>query len=396
MYTRILDKKIIYLDFDEIVCNNIIWGFLQINVDIARGKNKVKMHDGNDDDISNAMKMIKDYDVVVTQDFSCVVAEACNKLDKIYVSWVYDCPQRALYTKEALYDTNYVFMFDRKGVERLKQFGLKNIFFEPLAANVSQAAAVNISEEDEQRYKCDISFVGSTYFKSGIEEIIKASPYNILVEYDKAINNCFMKWNDRIGIYGSFKDEAIDYFYSKLDKNNLEKYDMGKRYLVETLFGARHLTYLERVAVINKCAEKHNIRLYTRDENVAGINAKICPPVNSENDIYKVFFLSKINLNITYRGIETGIPQRIYDIMSVGGFCLSNYQKEIPMLFKEGKDIVLFYDDYDLRNKLEYYLTHDRERVEIGINGYRTVCRLYDIGRAVSEILSVLETVINK
>ncbi len=51
---------------------------------------------------------------------------------------------------------------------------------------------------------------------------------------------------------------------------------------------------------------------------------------------FKVFYSSKININMTLRSIESGVPLRIIDIMSIGGFVMSNNQEEIPELFEEG------------------------------------------------------------
>lgn len=57
----------------------------------------------------------------------------------------------------------------------------------------------------------------------------------------------------------------------------------------------------------------------------------------------KIFYLSKINLNITLPSIESGIPQRVLDIMGSGGFVLTNYQPEIEEVFEIGKDIEVFH-----------------------------------------------------
>ena len=38
---------------------------------------------------------------------------------------------------------------------------------------------------------------------------------------------------------------------------------------------------------------------------------------------------SKINLNPTAKGIRSGIPLRIFDILSCSGFLLTNYQSEL-------------------------------------------------------------------
>ena len=87
----------------------------------------------------------------------------------------------------------------------------------------------------------------------------------------------------------------------------------------------------------------------------------------------KVFYLSRINLNITSRSIESGIPLRIWDILAVGGFCLTNYQPELEDYFEIGKDLEVYHDLKELEEKIAYYLEHEDERLRIAVNGYKKV-----------------------
>ena len=64
---------------------------------------------------------------------------------------------------------------------------------------------------------------------------------------------------------------------------------------------------------------------------------------------------------------------RNFDVLSVGGFCISNYQRGIEELFDIGTDLVV-YDDYeDLVYKTEYYLKQEDERLQIAENGRKKV-----------------------
>lgn len=104
-------------------------------------------------------------------------------------------------------------------------------------------------------------------------------------------------------------------------------------------------------------------------------------------EVPKIYYLSKINLNITMRSIETGIPQRVFDIMGVGGFVLSNYQEELEELFVPDREIVLFRDVPELLKKAEYYLNHEEERIRIAINGYKKVREYYNTQTALGSML---------
>ena len=91
----------------------------------------------------------------------------------------------------------------------------------------------------------------------------------------------------------------------------------------------------------------------------------------------QVYNRSKINLNLTLKTIKTGIPLRVWDILGAGGFCLTNYQAELPLYFENGKDLVYFESRDDLLKKVEYYLAHDEERMEIARNGQKKVRKLH-------------------
>ena len=83
-----------------------------------------------------------------------------------------------------------------------------------------------------------------------------------------------------------------------------------------------------------------------------------------------IFHNSKINLNITLRSIESGIPLRAMDIMANEGFLLTNYQGDFLLEnFIPDEDFVYFEDEKDLLHKIDYYLVHDEKRISIAQNG---------------------------
>ena len=137
-------------------------------------------------------------------------------------------------------------------------------------------------------------------------------------------------------------------------------------------------------------AERYDIHLYTRSDEIVPEGIRRFPEVSQMTGGFKIFYSSKINLNITMRSIESGVPLRVFDIMSVGGFVLSNYQEEIPELFEEGKEIVTFRTPEELVDKADYYLKHEKERMRIGLNGYQKVKKCYTYEQQLNKIISIL------
>lgn len=382
--------KFLYVDSVQIVLNNILWGMLEVGLDVERASVKVDIFNSSEDVILKIIDELKDYDMAVSQNFIPDLAEACHRVNKKYISWVYDSPQVALFNKVVYYETNYIFMFDEAGANMLNKKGIK-VYYLPLAANIYQAGLVDITDEDIVNYGSDVSFVGSLYTKNYLDGFVDAIPLEFKNEIDGYISDRLCIFQERKEYIQGFSDELINYIYEGMNKNGLDSSVIDKNLLVETLIGTPLLAHKERVTILNELAARYNTRLYTNEKNTYEIKANVFPGVDYEKDVYKVYFSSKINLNITWRGIVSGVPQRIFDIMAVGGFALSSYQSEIPKLFEIGKEIEVFHDIKELHEKIEYYLSHERERLQICLNGHNKVRELYNYRNA---ILKILETVV--
>ncbi|MBQ5483858.1 MAG: glycosyltransferase family 1 protein, partial [Lachnospiraceae bacterium] len=97
---------------------------------------------------------------------------------------------------------------------------------------------------------------------------------------------------------------------------------------------------------------------------------------------------SKININTTSKIIRTGLPLRIFDILSCGGFCLSNYQDEIPEHFVPGEDLVVYSSMDEMIALCEYYLSHEGERADIARSGYEKVKANYTYVHQLDRLMS--------
>ncbi len=189
---------------------------------------------------------------------------------------------------------------------------------------------------------------------------------------DYVISENYGKWDKEYGLLNSISD--ID--FSEL----LSIGDLGKKipskmdpniFLGARLF-SRKLAFLERITIA-KILSKYDFRLYTGSSGISLGNVNLLPKLDYTNELPKAYHLSKINLNITLHSITSGVPLRVYDIMGVGGFMLTNYQPEIDELFTVGKDIEVYHTIEELEEKVIYYLSHDDIRLKIALNGYRTV-----------------------
>jgi len=100
-----------------------------------------------------------------------------------------------------------------------------------------------------------------------------------------------------------------------------------------------------------------------------------------------IFKYSKINLSLTSKAIRTGLPLRIFDILSCGGFLVSNYQEEIPELFTPGEDLMMYGSYEELEEICRYFLTHEQERLEIAECGYNHLKNNYTYEKQIEKLL---------
>lgn len=111
-----------------------------------------------------------------------------------------------------------------------------------------------------------------------------------------------------------------------------------------------------------------------------------------QEDIPALYSSSKINLNCTLQACVDWdvITLRTFEVLSCGGFLISD---RVPSAVKFLSDYVVFTDGGDdLKNKIEYYLTHENERQEMANAGQAYVMKHATIDARAIEIVNYLGT----
>lgn len=328
---------------------------------------------------------------VMTYDFIEVAAQACLEMDVPYISWIYDAPQKELYTHFALYPCNYVFEFDRKQKDRLQKIGIKNSFYMPLGvhANMIQMILNLYHEKKKEQYQTDIAFVGQLYQNEENEKILQKLKKCGLTKSEEIIESCYMKWDGQTTIHGRLDDKTVSFLRNVDNDVVRQQYPyISEQYYYEAAFLARILAYKERTHILNVLAQKYQVEFYTHDINDKTLSDQVFvkPGVKTEQLPY-IYNTSKINLNITLHCIETGASQRIFDVLGAGGFLLSNYQEELAEMFVPGEEIVLFHNEQELMELVDYYMEHEDERERIAKNGQKKVLEQHDLHLKLEQML---------
>lgn len=326
-----------------------------------------------------------------------------------YLSWVYDCPMYTLLSKTIQNPENCIFCFDEKYSMELQARGAAHVCCFPLGTDCNGfEKIINPAEANKkEKYQCDISFVGnfyqgdknlyrkmevSTYTKGFAEGIIEAQKkvygYNFIKE---ALNKTMVQSAVKAEARAAAKEnDVVGEIVTSCQLTLGAMYECSDITLAADVLGME-VSAREREEVTELLAKTHTIHVYTGDElpwKLQG-NSRI---VNKGKADYRaemplVFHESKINLNITSKTIETGIPQRVLDILACGGFCLTNYQPEIVQYFEDGKELAVYGSMEEMQEKADYYLRHEEERKQIALAGQRKVKELFDVRLRMKKLL---------
>lgn len=332
------------------------------------------------------------YDCIFTINFFPAISEVCNIFKIIYICWIVDSPVMELFTKSVQNTCNRIFLFDKKQYLDIAPLNPDCVFHYPLAVNVKakQAVIQNAPASIHNKYKTEISFVGSLYSEKCPYDKL-SDPPDYLTGYLNGIMESQLK------IYGYyFIDEVLPDDVIQEFKAHLPNYYQSPmadfltdKITVSQLYIGNKLTALERVRTMTLLAEHFPLDIYT------GSDTSDIPKIHNRGfaktltEMPLIFKNSKINLNTTSRAIRSGIPLRVFDIMGCEGFVLSNYQPELIDLFEPGVEFDFYTSEDELLEKAHYYLNHEKTRKEIAHNAYEKVSKEYNYLERIQHLLHV-------
>lgn len=370
---------------------------------VVEFRGKIKDHHADAAFAQQFMKQLHSVkvDLVFSYDYFPLISMICEMNHIPYAAWVYDCPQYMLLSKTITNNCNHIFCFDGAYAARLKQLGAGNIYHFPLACDMELYDNAK-QKNDESDYICDISFVGSLYNGAGNRLL-----HTELSEYAAGYVEGLLCAQKEICGYNLIADalprEIADEIVKKCNLVLGDAYVMNPVCMAADAVNMK-LTAKVREDVLAALAENfasnermdkepyYMVSLYSNSkltERLEECSRLLCKGiVHYWDEMPLVFHNSKINLNISSRTIETGIPQRVFDILACGGFCLTNYQPEIAEIFEDGKELVIYTDIEDMLQKAEYYLEHEEERVQIARAGYEKVKNCFSIKKRIVELIN--------
>lgn len=331
------------------------------------------------------------FDCCFSFNYFPVVSESCKRHNLKYISVVYDSPYVMLYSYTLINPNNYVFLFDKYEYLTFRNSGIETVYYSPLPVNGTIIDKLLTQPYDKKRLSADVSFVGSLYN----EEHNFFDRLSAITDYTRGYLEAIMNAQLKIQGYNFIEDVLTPDILADLQKaapyQPTPSGTESPKYIYSNYFISRKLTSMERHQLLAAAASHcKDFKLYTIDSSVTIPGVQNMGVVDYYSEMPYVFANSKINLNISLRSIHSGIPLRAMDIMGAGGFLLTNFQADFLDYFVPGEDFVYYESQEDMTDKIEYYLSHEKERKEIAHNGHEKVKANHNFEKFFHDIFEIV------
>lgn len=382
--------RVLYCEWNAYANNYIKKAFIKANADVItypfNTQGDMKRDEAKIKALLDAIFEIKP-DFVFSINYFPVIAIACQACRIKYASWTYDSPYILLYSDTIKLETNYAFIFDKSEYLKLKSLGINTVYYLPMAADVEYLSKFHASE----KYKADVAMIGSMYSekkhrmmdhfanvseycKGYLEGAIQAQKFLYGVSItENLINEDILKELEQAAPMLNPEDElqSPSWTYAKY-------------------FLDREVTRLERKELLELVSKKYKTNLYTYEKTPFLPNIRNMGPIDYYSEAPIAIKSTKINLNISLRSINSGIPLRAFDVMGCGGFLMTNYQSDFLDLFIPDTDFIYFESSADFLCKIEYYLAHSKERCEIARNSCERISISHTYDARINKIFELL------
>lgn len=265
-----------------------------------------------------------------------------------------------------------------------------NVFFETLEAIKKQTNAVlvlhqyddpffywltkkYVSESLEKYRLCDFIFIYDSYFIPRLKHF--------------GIENSF------------FLPNATDpKFFHKISDFN--EYDF-KKYGSDVSFVG--VPTEDRIKFLGRISENFHLKVWGRNNPSCdglqwpeGFNTDFGDSKQvSINELNKIMNYSKILINYHHEQAVFGINIRTFDVPAAGGFLLCDYHEDIEKCFDIPSEIVTYEGVKDAIKKIEFYLDHEPERIQISNNAHNRVQKEHTFDHRAKTIIQTIKKYAN-
>lgn len=391
--------KVLFYRYGSICESDILDAFQSLHLEVIEEKTEMirkKIRVQERIQILSTLLLTHKPFFVFSINFFPLISDICEKLHILYVCLTVDCPVLELLDQSIQNSCNRIFLFDRVQYETIHHYNPDRIFHLPLAVNTKRYDEIIGEHHSFPDYQYEVSFVGSLYQEKSPLQTLSLDSYE--TGYIEGLLNAQAQFPYTMLLREGLSDSLVSaikrsdpsFFHADQPIENIDDYIVLHYYLTA------EYAYRNRVLTLYELAHDHQVHLFTRSDTSMLQNVICHGGVSTHQEMPLVFYKSKINLNLTILSIQTGLPQRIWDILGCGGFLLTNYQSELPDHFTVGKHLDCFETIAECNEKISYYLAHEDERCEIAQNGYELVKKEHTYRDRMIQMLHIIEQTLSK
>ncbi|OMQ06242.1 hypothetical protein BW722_00750 [Lawsonia intracellularis] len=293
-----------------------------------------------------------------------ILVDLLAKLELPMASWFVDNPHLIIHEYgEVVSPWTAIFTWDENTLHSLKEYGYPHVFYLPLGT--SQYRFRPRMPQDKPLssvFPTHLSFVGNSMVYKVEEQIEKGNFPSILLQHYKNIASDFI-YSDKRSIQQFLKETYPEYY-----KEYLKLPDVEQRLAYEAM-----LTWESTLQYRFSCVEQ----LLSFQPVIVGDNGwyellsnykdnwSYCPSVNYYNTLPSIYRFSDINFNSTSKQMKGAVNQRVFDIPATGSFLITDWQQQMDTLFEPNKEVVSYREVGEIRELVQYYLTHPNQRKSI-------------------------------
>lgn len=127
-------------------------------------------------------------------------------------------------------------------------------------------------------------------------------------------------------------------------------------------FVTAHATQLYRTAILRQLRTEALHIFGDSHWHTLGVPATIHGRIDSQREAPAIYRHSLINLNLSSPQLISAVNLRVYDVPAAGGFLLTDWRDDLPLLFDINREVVTFHNVEEANDLITYYERNPRAR----------------------------------
>jgi len=181
--------------------------------------------------------------------------------------------------------------------------------------------------------------------------------------------------------------EKVDVCCFATDEKFIEKIKPDKQYEHDVIFAGKPIPY--RHPILNRL-EGLDLGVYGKGwrPSVYGYTGRLL----KDKEYFSALKSCKIGIDFSVSGSGyLNVKSKTFELAAAGIMIMTNKFSEMQNYFRYGVEIVGFENPDDLREKCEYYLDHEAERIAIAENGHARFLQEHTWAKRIQQVFKECE-----